>query len=528
MNNFNLLLKINILQTFNINKVLHGHDRKEKRKLLFFLALMIFVGVVLVGYSYMCFSFTAPTLYKIGMLDMLIGLMMAVASFLIMFTSLYKVVGLIIGCKDYEMLAALPLKNSTIMISKWMTLYIGNLLSILLILIPGIYIYQSYISVDIGFYAMFILCVLVLPLLPIVVGCMIGVIIKIASSRFKYSNFIAMILVFGAMGTYMYFITSIESANQLTELATSIVTLLNQMYPLTGTFIDAVCNQDITSLVIFILINVFVFGIFTWVIAKGYMHLNTLLNGTRASSKYHLKQTKRTKILPTLIKKEIKRYFSSTIYVVNTAMGEVLQLLAVGYILIKGLGDFEQLFELGDISTMIAALIPLFICLTAGMGCTTHVSISIEGKQFWISKSLPITTMQVFLSKVAVYLMLALPISIFSTIVLSLVFKLTILQTVTNLITVIIFIICISMFGLIINLHFPQFDWESETKLVKQSMASFLQIALAMIITIVPMATIIITGNTNVLYIYLLIIGIVTIGLYQYLKTVGAKLYNTL
>lgn len=528
MNSFKLLLKINILQTFNINEVLHGHNPKEKRKLIFFLALMVFIGIVLVGYSYMYFSFVAPALYQLQMLDMLIGVMMAVASFLIMFTSLYKVVGLIIGCKDYEMLAALPLKNSTIMISKWVTLYIGNLVSILLILLPGLYIYQSYISVGIGFYVMFVLCTLVLPLLPIVIGCIVGVIIKIASSRFKYSNIIAMILVFGAMGTYMYLITSIQSDTQLTELATSIVTSLNQMYPLTSTFIEAVCYQDITAVAIFLGINIFVFGIFTWVIAKGYMRLNTLVTGSRTNGKYRLKETKRTKVLPTLIKKEMKRYFASTIYVVNTAMGEVLQLLAVGYILIQGLGDFEQLFELGDISSMIAVLLPLFICLTAGMGCTTHVSISIEGKQFWISKSLPITPMQIFLSKMAVYLILALPISIFSTIALSLVFKLSILQLVTSLCLVVIFIICISMLGLVINLHFPQFDWQSETKLVKQSMASFLQVMIAMAVTVAPMAIIITTANTTIIYIYLLIIIIATIGLYQYLKTVGTKIFKTL
>lgn len=528
MNNFKLLLKINILQIFDINKTLHGHDRKERRKLLFFLGLMIFVGAILIGYSYMYFSFIAPTLYQMGMLDMLIGLMMAVASFLIMFTSLYKVVGLIIGCKDYEMLAALPLKNSTIMISKWMTLYIGNFLIILLILVPGIYIYQSYVSVDIGFYVIFLLCTLVLPLLPIVVGCMIGVIIKMASSRFKYSNFITIILVFGAMGAYMYFITSIQSDGQLTEIAAMITTMLNQMYPLTGTFINAVCNQDITALLIFLCINILTFGIFTWLIAKCYMRLNNLLTASHSNSNYHLKETKRTKVLPTLIKKEVKRYFASTIYVVNTAMGEALQLLAVGYILIQGLESFEQLFESGDISSIIAVLIPLFICLTAGLGCTTHVSISIEGKQFWISKSLPITPMQIFLSKMAVYWIFAIPISIFSTIALSLIFKLTILQIITNIAIVVIFILCLSMFGLVINLHFPQFDWQSETKLVKQSMASFLQVAIAMASAIVPIAMIILTGNTSIIYIYLLIITIASIGCYQYLKTMGTKLFNNL
>ena len=528
MHNFLLLLKINILETFNINKALHGHDKKEKRKLVFFLALMVFIGVVVVGYSYMYFSFVAPMLYQIGMLDMLIGVMMAMASFCIVLTSLYKVVGLIIGCKDYEMLAALPIKNSTIMISKWVTLYLGNLLTISLILIPGIYIYQSYIPVTMGFYAMFILCTLVLPLLPIVIGCVVGVVIKAAASRFKYSNIIAILLVFGAMGIYMYVVTSIQSDTQFIELATTMVTLLNQMYPLTSTFIDAVCYQDITAILIFVLLNSITFGIFTWIIAKGYMRLNTLVNGTHTNNNYRLQATKKTKVLPTLIKKEMKRYFASTIYVTNTAMGEVLQLLAVGYILIQGLGSFEQLFELGDISSMIAALLPLFVCLTAGMGCTTHVSISIEGKQFWICKSLPISTMQIFLSKMAVYILIALPISLFSVISLSIVFKLTILQIIINIMIVTIFIICISMLGLVINLHFPQFEFQSETKLVKQSMASFLQVVVAMATALIPAVFIMTTGNTSIIYVYLVLISIVTIGLYQYLKTQGTKIFYTL
>ena len=91
MNNLGLLLKVNLLHLFNLNALLHEKNTKNKFKLFGFGFTLFIAAAVISVYAYMYFYAMAPILFQTGTLDLLLGAMMAIASLIITFTSIYKV-----------------------------------------------------------------------------------------------------------------------------------------------------------------------------------------------------------------------------------------------------------------------------------------------------------------------------------------------------------------------------------------------------------------------------------------------------
>ena len=244
MNNLGLLLKVNLLHLFNLNALLHEKNTKNKFKLFGFGFTLFIAAAVISVYAYMYFYAMAPILFQTGTLDLLLGAMMAIASLIITFTSIYKVVGMIINCKDYDLLSALPISNKTIMISKWTMLYATNLIVTLLVMIPALFVYIQFVSVPLTFYILYFLFAFLIPLIPLVIGCIIGIVIQYVSSFFRSKNLVSIFLTFLLVLGIMYFSFSVQTEEQLIDIGTMITNTLNHIYPLTGMFIQALAHNN--------------------------------------------------------------------------------------------------------------------------------------------------------------------------------------------------------------------------------------------------------------------------------------------
>ena len=97
-----------------------------------------------------------------------------------------------------------------------------------------------------------------------------------------------------------------------------------------------------------------------------------------------MKELKSSSILKNLYFKEVKRYFSSPIYVLNTSFGLILILIAS---IASIFYDKEQILAVFELSTngQIFNLLVVAIIFIAFVSNTTSSSISIEGN-LWILK----------------------------------------------------------------------------------------------------------------------------------------------
>ena len=87
-----------------------------------------------------------------------------------------------------------------------------------------------------------------------------------------------------------------------------------------------------------------------------------------------------------MVRRELKRYFASSIYVTNTIIGFILMAAASVALFIMGPGKLETALGYPG---LITRAFPLFL---AGMGALispASCSVSMEGKQWWIAKNDP-------------------------------------------------------------------------------------------------------------------------------------------
>ena len=118
------------------------------------------------------------------------------------------------------------------------------------------------------------------------------------------------------------------------------------------------------------------------------------------------------------------------------------------------------------------------------MTCITCVSISLEGLQIWISKTLPIDTFEIFLSKILVNFIIIVVPSLLSYSIFIVLFKIDLYWLIVGLIYIVLLAMFVSMIGIIINLFFPKINFDREIQVIKQSISSFVGIFLNLFVSL--------------------------------------------
>lgn len=232
--------------------------------------------------------------------------------------------------------------------------------------------------------------------------------------------------------------------------------------------------------------------------------------------------------------KELKRYFSSPVYMFNTIFGLLLVLVLTVLLCIKGNSIIEMLLSNEKLSIDISMpviyyILVLFSCL---MTSITSSSISLEGKTINITKSLPISEKDILKSKIIYPYIIELPFVIISELIFFIVFKVNIIYILLIFSMSISTITLSSILGLVINLKYPKMNASNDTEVVKQSMSSMVAVFINMGIIIISVIGIF--SLYDKLNIYLLlsthvfIIILVTIILYYILMNKSIKEYRSI
>jgi len=109
-----------------------------------------------------------------------------------------------------------------------------------------------------------------------------------------------------------------------------------------------------------------------------------------------------------------------------------------------------------------------------GMCCTTMASVSLEGKSLWILQSMPVNMKDIMNSKILVNLTATVPGALISATMLVIGMKSGLAGGVVYYLLLLAFGVGTAVWGLLINLMIPNYEWESETQVVKQSLPAFL------------------------------------------------------
>lgn len=528
MRNFWIILKTNLINTFKLNKL--NAKSKRDRVSIWMILLFIFIVILFFGIAFMYLFMFGEALAKGGAPELILDLGLFAGAIFSILVTLNNAGAYIFRARDFDLLMSLPVKPQTVVASKLAYLLLMNYLTFALIYLPTIIVYAIFNQTNYVFWLTTLPTFILLPLLPVTVASFISYLFSLIAPRFKYKNFFAIILSI----SFIIFIMFISFRSQMIyENPEAFTANMNKILKITGQLAYNGMRGDLLSYLIFTAISIVPFSGFVYFVGIYYLRSNTRFNSAYTNKGFKMTEMETSSQNKTLIKKEVKRYFGSNMYVLNTIMGPILSVIMIvlTYLSSKEMipGNNYNINELGIFPLILVGI----VTFTLGITSTTSASISIEGKQFWILKSAPITSKQVFDAKIFVNLLITIPFVIIDVILSKVLFHLEIIDLVFMLIIPIIAILFMSYIGLYLNLLFPRFDYESDVKAVKQSISVLLTMVAGFLFSLIMivMAILGITKLKNITLTYLIAImsGLILMTLsitltYKH----GNKLYHRL
>ena len=422
----------------------------------------------------------------------MLGMALVIPTIFVFIQGIYKSQNILFEAKDNDLLMSLPISKGTLIFIRFLKMYLYELMYGLLFTLPAILVYVYFIKVNYLFYIVTLIMILMIPIIPIVLSSLIGYLIKRFSIKFKAKKLVQIISTFIMFFVILYFSNNSEGLiENIASNASSISDIISKIYYPIGAYISLVNNFNILNLVVYLIINLLPILLFVYILNKSYF---MIINKSRVNSYSKSKEYKydQKKIMKALVIKDIKRYFSSTVYVFNTFFGLILMIIAtiglctnfektIEYILS---GEIPEL-DINWLYSMAPKVFFLIVLVLSFMTSITSSSISIEGKTFNISKSLPIDTKKILLSKVIFSNLLIIPVVLICDVIFFINFKLEIIDYILIILVSLVAPTISSLLGLVINLKYPKMDATSDTEVVKQSISSMISVLSGMVIAII-------------------------------------------
>lgn len=509
----------------------------SKAKQIIFPIILSLIVMFAVGVYAMMF---ASEFSKVNLTYIMLTLFIILTTILTLVEGIYKSQGILFDAKDNDLLFALPIEKSKILFVRIFKLLSFQFLYNALFMIPAYVVYIYYEHPGISFYLISILMTFLLPIIPTVISSIIGYIIKAVSVKFKAKKIVqtvfTMIIFFGI------FYISLNTQGILENIinnAESINAVIKKVYYPAGAYIDLIQNFNLPTLLILIAINIVPLVIFIMIASKFYFGIISKSSAKGKSKKIKSIESK-VKVkseLSALVSKELKRYFSSTVYIFNTSFGLILLLIITIAMSVNINGVINTITEgegMGiDINTIISLMPKIFFCLVTYTACMTSItssSISLEGKSFNITKSLPTSVDTILLSKILMSCIITMPVILISDLIFFIAFQVGIIDILFILTISILMPILIAIIGLFTNLKYPKMNASSDTEVVKQSMSTTIAVFSGMILGLV-FAVLMVAGaqtpNINLfVLIELIVLAIVILALWKRLKKYGNKRFK--
>ena len=488
MSKFLLITKINLLSIFNLGKLFSFKSKNDKRKKIFKSLIIILILLYLAFSIYMATRELMPVFISINKPLYLLSLLFAICSAYIFIANIFKIKDLLFDFKDYDLLMSLPVGRNMVLASKITSLYITNLLYTLVIMIPG---YLAYISfLDLPHDWLFFVLLPTIPIIPILLSSIISIIITWITSMFSNKNigsYVVNILLIASVLFFYFNMYSIDT-NQVVNNSVNIVNSFSKYYPLTSVFASLLEEISLTSLLIYFIVPIILTGIFIVIIDLSYIRLRTRLLRQNVKNNYRIVKYTTNSSLFSLYKKELKKYFSNSLYVINTAFGCILVFVLIIAILLFKDNAINYFSKITGFSDTIKTNVFVILSLLCALSSTTNSSLSLEGKSFWIVKMLPVSTSKIFLSKILVNLTILIPTIIVGGTFFGIYLHLSPIEFLYIYLTPLSYALFASIGGLLLNVIFPRFDYENELRVIKQSLSVFLTIVIGLSLSIIPFA----------------------------------------
>ncbi len=465
------LLKKQWLETIAFFTTSKEGKRRSLQSTLGFSALM------LVGLGSFCFLFygmgslLSATLAAQGLTWVYFAFMGTMATVLGIIGSIFTAKTKLYEAKDNDLLLSMPIPAGVILAVRTVGLYLFTLLFESLIFLPALVAFLVTAGFSASVLVGSLLVWLIMPFFALAVCCILGWVLAWIAAKLPAKN---LLTVFFSVSFFALYFMGYSKIN---DLLTYVMTnggvvgsaMKKWLYPFWK--LGLASAGDWLAMLLFAAMFLGVFALVYFIIAKTYLRLATANRGGR-KAKYKGEGYRQSSATFTLVKKELLRVVKNPMVAMNCLLGSIFFLILPFIPLFSR--DLRMLAGMLPSDELLAMLVAALLCVTASMNMLSAASISLEGENLWIVRSLPLPTEKILLAKgLTHWLVTAIPAAI-SAIALAIVLKIGVGYAVAMLLLALLFSAFAAVMGLIINLKMPNLHWTNELVAVKQSASALL------------------------------------------------------
>lgn len=430
--------------------------------------------------------------------------------------------------KDNELMLSMPIPPGMILLSRMIPLLALNGLFVGAVMLPAIAVYAIFVEFSLVGLLLQLLALVGIVLLAQAISCLLGWVLHLALSKMNKSvASMAFMVIF--LGIYFYLYSQAEDI--LTAMAQNgqqiADTLHSWAWPLYAA--GRGCMGDRLKLAVFLAIAVVAFGLVWMVLSATFLRTATARRSGRRK-KLSLKASASRSPTAAIVSKELSKFFGTPVYLTNMGVGilMLIGLTVAGIIFQDKVSILLMLLGLEESSRYLVVIAVLgYIGATM---CISTPSVSLEGKNIWILKSLPVSGEKILMAKLASHCLLTMPVSVICSGVLCLVYGCSAVSTLLCLLIAGLLCLTNGLLGLICGLKWARLDYISEAYPCKQSVSVLVAMLTMMGIALAGILVYVFLPMNALLFGVLVacVLGLACIGMYRALCTWGVIKWNAL
>ena len=371
------------------------------------------------------------------------------------YTSIYN-------AKDNELLLSMPIPTVYLLVVRLITVFLLAFMFEGIVFLPSIIVYCMTFGWNVMNVMAPIIVLISLSFLATVLSSLLGWVIGLIASRTKNKNIATVIVSLLFIVGYYIFYFNIQ------QILASVVLKIDDMHFAMHIIGDAATGK-ILPLIGLVLVTLILFAAMCIVLSRSFISIVTKKVGGKKTvyKQQTLQQTDNIKKV--LLKKELKHFKNSAVYMLNCGLG-ALMMPAAGIILLIKMKDLAPLLDLIPDGFLEVGIMCATIMI-AGMNVITAPSISLEGQSFWIARSMPIKSSDILESKINLQKIITVPPAIIMVVLSAIAFHMNISDAIFIALTVYASIMVEAQCGIMLNLKMPNLEWTNEVVPVKRSLA---------------------------------------------------------
>ncbi len=474
MRQISILTKLELANIFSLNVIRHTKDKKAKKTSI---ALGITIGIVILMLMFYCGAMSYGYI-KLGVDSIVPVYIVLLTSIFTLIFCAFKAGKIIFKDSCYDIMTSMPISKAALVISRYIRLYVEGLVVAAIVMLPGIAVYAYFVKPGVLAILLGILSIAMVPVIPVTVSVLLGVVLTGISSRLKnkavFEGLFAVafvVLIFLGTGSMPVTENGNLDISAIENVATEAIDTIEKIYPPSGWFAESLRSGEIGSFILGTVVSLVLLIAVVAVTILNFHSINRGLHTTLAKHNYKLGELQNKSLMKALVLREAKRYFSSGTYIMNTIMGPVM---AVAFAISLFFVDMKEVFPQLPIALNINGGISILFAAILVMNSPIATSVSMEGKEFWIIRTLPVADNTVLKSKLLFSLFLLAPFYVVGEVLMMIALKPTITEFIWMIILPAVLVVCVLVIGLAVNLKFPKLKWDSDVEVVKQSASALI------------------------------------------------------